>query len=109
MTWCRAMRLSAEDFVGGGEYGRRHDTQAAVAIIDQPVTGFTGQPRLAIGQQHLVWSGHLQREDTSAQAQIRAGLAGPCRWHRPVLVGKVGPRDAPALSGDTSDDRIARL
>src|ERR1700688_627310 len=109
MTWCRAMRVSVDDFVSRREYGLRDDPEAAVAVVNQPVAGPAGQFGLAIGQQYLEWFVHLQRKDAIAQAEIGAGLARLSRRLGPVLVGKVRARNAPALPGNTGQDRIASL
>src|ERR1700689_1456694 len=109
MTWCRAMGKSGENFVGGGKYGRRHHAETAIAIINQPVTGFAAQPGLAVGQQYLEWRGHLQRKDAVRQAQVGSGFPGAGGGHWPVLVAKMHARYPPALARNAGQDRIAGL
>src|SRR5271165_698826 len=99
----------AQDLVGGCKNVFGDDTQAAVAVIDQPVSGAAAELRYPVCEQHNKWLLRLQRQDLIGPAHIMPRFARGGGWYRPVLAWEFRLRYAPTLAAIARQDRIAGM
>src|ERR1700690_2720076 len=91
------MQRSTENFVGLREYVGRHDAEAPLPVIDEPIATVAAQPRYAVREQDLEWLVHLHRHDAIAHAHVAPGFTRQRGRQRTIFFGESLDRNPPLL------------
>src|ERR1700759_3730729 len=108
-TSIRVPISKTHDLVGCCKNVVGDDSEAAVAVIHEPVAGLSAELGHLIGQKHLEGMLQLNREYVVRQTHVASRPARDRGRHRPVFVAEFAMGNTPLVAAVARQDRISRM